>query len=128
MEPALILAGALLVSLPVLIYAADWLVRAFAERSALKNRVIRTRHKDAQRWRYVSPIGALLPNPNKAERLTSNEASRRILQYLNEYPGWVFEETEAPDREKAMSFEECETVCDESKGSLIGGLPRPDEK
>lgn len=47
---------------------------------------------DGHRWLYVGAGGILVEDQNRAERLESDLAGVRILQYLNDYPSWEFQE------------------------------------
>jgi hypothetical protein len=60
--------------------------------------IIRAKVKGVGDWLYVSATGALVRERDRAERLTNNEAGRRMLQYLNDYPGWTFEEVRSGDK------------------------------
>ena len=59
----------------------------------MKDRIIRARRANSQAWYYVAPDGALLADPDRAERMDANGAARRIIQYINDYPGWQFDLT-----------------------------------
>ncbi len=53
---------------------------------------IRCKRSGREYWLYVSSNGILVRDVERAERMTGDEAGRRLLRYLNDYPGWTFEE------------------------------------
>jgi hypothetical protein len=57
--------------------------------------IIAVRMGKASGWRYVAEGGKVVEQRERAERMTSDDAGRRLLQYLNDYPGWTFQEEPA---------------------------------
>lgn len=57
----------------------------------MKTSIIRAKHQRSKDWYYVSLGGALLRDPQVAERMTGSEAAQRINQLRRDYPAWEFE-------------------------------------
>lgn len=58
-------------------------------------KIIKTKQPASKEWLYVGPNGKLIRDRERALRLDNNESGRRMLQYLNDYPGWQFQEEDA---------------------------------
>jgi len=65
-----------------------------------KASLIKVRCVHLANWNWIAPKGRLVTDQDRAETMTGNEAGRRILQYLNDYPGWEFKEValDGPER------------------------------